>query len=210
MASGQGASAQVCNPQRAQDPEPLRGTQPPRDSSPGDPAAGLTLGRSVTPPLLSPALPMGPDGSPRPPRSGPNPAGVRSAGWAQHPLPPRRTVPPAPWERLPPGPDCALALESCRWALASPPPRVGPLQPAASPSAGSLALLRPLGSVSSTCGTAAGRGRWRPGALSARRPPGARARAKPSRALPGPRHPRGPSCSASAPTPSGPPPRPLQ
>lgn len=100
----------MCNPQRAQGPEPLRGPQPPRDSSPGDPAAGLTLGRSVTPPLPSPALPMGPDGSPSSPRRRPNPAGVRSAGRAwpafpqggQYPQPPGRgcrlgqTV-PWPW-----------------------------------------------------------------------------------------------------------------
>lgn len=214
MASGQGAPAQVCNPQRAQGPGPLRGPQPPGDSSPGGPAAGLTLGSVVTPPLPPLALPMGPDGSPSPPRRRPSRSTEYWAGSAL--FPPGRIVPPAPWGccrlgqsvPLPWSPAVGLSRP-----LRAPRPRsapVGPLKPGASPSAGSLALLWPFGSASSTCGAAAGRGRWRPRALSARRPLGARAGARPSGALPGFRRPRGPSCSASAPTPSGPPPRTLQ
>lgn len=169
----------MCNPQRAQGPEPLRGPQPPRDSSPGDPAAGFTLGRSVTPPLPSPALPMGPDGSPSSPRRRPNPAGVRSAGRAWPAFPQGGQYP------QPPGRGCRLGQAVRRpWGpaggLSQPPAAPGPAPAArASPSAGSLALLRWFGSASSTCGTAAGRGRWRPGALSSRQPPGARAGARP-------------------------------
>lgn len=199
----QGASAQVCNPQRAQGPEPLRGPQPPRDSSPGDPAAGFTLGRSVTPPLPSPALPMGPDGSPSSPRRRPNPAGVRSAGRAWPAFPQGGQYP------QPPGRGCRLG-QTVPWPWG---PAGGLSQPLAAPGRAPAARRLPL------CGEPRPfpvvrlrvqhlRDGGRQRALEARGAVLAAAAWRPGRceALPCPRRPRGPACSASAPVPGGPPP----
>lgn len=194
----------MCNPQRAQGPEPLRGPQPPRDSSPGDPAAGFTLGRSVTPPLPSPALPMGPDGSPSSPRRRPNPAGVRSAGRAWPAFPqggqyPRPRGGAAAWARLCAGPG---VLQVGSHSL--PPPLVGPLQPAPPPLRGASPFSGGSAPRPAPAGRRPAEGAGGPG----RCPRGSRLAPGPVRgpALPCPRRPRGPACSASAPAPGGPPP----
>ena len=142
MASGQGAPAQVCNLQRAQGPEPLRGPQPPGDSSPGGPAASLTLGRVVTPPLPPLALPMGPDGSPRPPRRRPSWGAECWAGSAL--LPPGRRVPPAAWGRAAAWARLCPRPGVLQWGsrgLSAPPAPGRAPEARAFPSAGSLALL---------------------------------------------------------------------
>lgn len=141
-------------------------------------------------------------GPPARPGGGPTQRGSGALGGLGPPSPKGDST-PGPGEGLPPGPGCAPALGSCRWALtASRRPWSGPCSPRL-PLCGEP---RPSPVVRLRVQHLRDGGRQR--ALEARGAVLAAAAWRPGRceALPCPRRPRGPACSASAPAPGGPPP----